>query len=35
MRRAFHTLLTLLGVSLVVFVLMRVVPGDPVAMMIP
>jgi len=27
--------LTLLGVSLVVFVLMRVVPGDPVAMMIP
>ena len=31
MRRAFHTLLTLLGVSLVVFVLMRVVPGDPVA----
>ena len=27
--------LTLLGVSAVVFVLMRVVPGDPVAMMIP
>ncbi len=27
--------LTLLGVSVVVFVLMRVVPGDPVAMMIP
>jgi ABC-type dipeptide/oligopeptide/nickel transport system permease component len=26
---------TLLGVSIVVFVLMRVVPGDPVAMMIP
>jgi peptide/nickel transport system permease protein len=35
MRRAVHILLTLLGVSLVVFVLMRVVPGDPVAMMIP
>ena len=27
--------LTLIGVSVVVFVLMRVVPGDPVAMMIP
>lgn len=27
--------LTLFGVSVVVFVLMRVVPGDPVAMMIP
>jgi peptide/nickel transport system permease protein len=27
--------LTLFGVSMVVFVLMRVVPGDPVAMMIP
>jgi len=27
--------ITLLGVSVVVFVLMRVVPGDPVAMMIP
>lgn len=26
---------TLLGVALVVFVLMRVVPGDPIAMMIP
>lgn len=35
MRRALHIVLTLLGVSLVVFVLMRVVPGDPVAMMIP
>lgn len=35
MRRAWHTLLTLLGVSLVVFVLVRVAPGDPVAMMIP
>ncbi|MET4577329.1 ABC transporter permease [Ottowia thiooxydans] len=35
MRRLVHILLTLLGVSLVVFVLMRVVPGDPIAMMIP
>ena len=35
MRRALHIALTLLGVSLVVFVLIRVVPGDPVAMMIP
>ncbi len=35
MRRAVHIALTLLGVSLVVFVLIRVVPGDPVAMMIP
>lgn len=35
MRRFVQILLTLLGVSLVVFVLMRVVPGDPVAMMIP
>ncbi|MCW5236659.1 ABC transporter permease [Verminephrobacter eiseniae] len=35
MRHTAHLLLTLLGVSLVVFVLIRVVPGDPVAMMIP
>jgi len=35
LRRAVHTIVTLLGVSLVVFVLIRVVPGDPVAMMIP
>ena len=35
MRRALQIALTLLGVSLVVFVLIRVVPGDPVAMMIP
>jgi len=35
LRHAVHLLLTLLGVSLVVFVLIRVVPGDPVAMMIP
>src|SRR5438128_11330334 len=26
---------TLLGVALIVFVLLRVVPGDPIAMMIP
>ena len=26
---------TLLGVAVVVFVLLRVVPGDPIAMMIP
>lgn len=30
-----QVMLTLWGVSLVVFVLMRVVPGDPIAMMIP
>lgn len=35
LRHAWQVLLTLLGVSVVVFVLMRVVPGDPVAMMIP
>jgi peptide/nickel transport system permease protein len=35
LRYLWHVALTLLGVSLVVFVLMRVVPGDPVAMMIP
>ena len=34
-RRAVSIVVTLLGVSVVVFVLMRVVPGDPVAMMIP
>jgi dipeptide transport system permease protein len=35
LRYAWHIALTLLGVSVVVFVLIRVVPGDPVAMMIP
>jgi peptide/nickel transport system permease protein len=35
LRSIFHIALTLLGVAVVVFVLMRVVPGDPVAMMIP
>lgn len=34
-RSLLHIVLTLLGVAVVVFVLMRVVPGDPVAMMIP
>jgi peptide/nickel transport system permease protein len=34
-RTIFHIALTLLGVAVVVFFLMRVVPGDPVAMMIP
>ena len=29
------TAITLFGVTVVVFVLMRVVPGDPIAMMIP
>lgn len=35
MRRLLLALPTLFGVALVVFVLMRVVPGDPIAMMIP
>lgn len=35
MKTLFHIALTLLGVAVVVFFLMRVVPGDPVAMMIP
>jgi len=35
LQRVLHIAITLLGVSLVVFVLMRVVPGDPVALMIP
>lgn len=34
-RRLLLALPTLFGVALVVFVLMRVVPGDPIAMMIP
>ena len=32
--RLFSAVLTLLGVMVVVFVLVRVVPGDPIAMMI-
>lgn len=35
LRRLLLALPTLFGVGLVVFVLMRVVPGDPIAMMIP
>lgn len=34
-RSILHIAFTLFGVAVVVFVLMRVVPGDPVAMMIP
>ena len=33
-RRAAMALITLAGVAVIVFVLLRVVPGDPVAMMI-
>ena len=32
--RALSTIVTLLGVMVIVFVLVRVVPGDPIAMMI-
>lgn len=35
LRRLLWALPTLLGVAIVVFVLVRVVPGDPVAMMLP
>jgi len=35
LRRLLLALPTLLGVAIVVFVLLRVVPGDPIAMMIP
>src|SRR5574337_707176 len=35
LRRLLLAVPTLLGVAVVVFVLMRVVPGDPIAMMIP
>src|SRR5471032_737634 len=34
-RRSLHTLPTLVGVIVAVFVLLRVVPGDPIVMMIP
>ncbi len=34
LRRAVEAALTLIGVAIVVFVLVRVVPGDPIAMMI-
>ncbi len=35
LKRLLLTVPTLFGVALVVFILMRVVPGDPIAMMIP
>ncbi len=35
LNRLLWTLPTLLGVALIVFVLLRIVPGDPVAMMLP
>jgi len=35
LRRLLHTIPTLVGIVVIVFVLLRVVPGDPVAMMIP
>jgi dipeptide transport system permease protein len=35
LRRLFWALPTLFGVAVVVFVLVRVVPGDPIAMMLP
>jgi ABC-type dipeptide/oligopeptide/nickel transport system permease component len=34
LRRLLVALATLVGVAIVVFVLLRVVPGDPIAMMI-
>jgi ABC-type dipeptide/oligopeptide/nickel transport system permease component len=35
LRRVLHSAITLFGVSLVVFALLRVVPGDPARMMLP
>ena len=35
LRRLFWVIPTLFGVALIVFVLLRVVPGDPIAMLIP
>ena len=35
LKRLLHTLPTLVGIVVVVFVLLRVVPGDPIVMMIP
>ena len=35
LRRLFWAIPTLFGVALIVFVLLRVVPGDPIAMLIP
>src|SRR5579864_9379459 len=34
-RRLLHTCLTLLGVSILVFVILRVVPGNPARMLLP
>ena len=34
-RRLLHTCLTLLGVSVLVFVIVRVIPGDPARMLLP
>jgi peptide/nickel transport system permease protein len=33
--RLFHSALTLLGASVLIFVLLRVIPGDPAAMLLP
>ena len=35
LRRLFWAVPTLFGVALIVFVLLRIVPGDPIAMLIP
>ena len=35
LRRIFWAIPTLFGVALIVFVLLRVAPGDPIAMLIP
>ena len=35
LRRLLWVIPTLFGVAIIVFVLLRVVPGDPIAMMIP
>ncbi len=35
LNRLFWTVPTLFGVSLIVFVLLRIVPGDPIAMLVP
>lgn len=35
LRRALEAVPTLIGVAVVIFVLVRVVPGDPIAMMVP
>ncbi len=35
LRRLLHSLITLVGVSLVVFAILRILPGDPARMMLP